>query len=218
MENLNVIEKANKVLGFRLQISNACKKQNVKMPSDEKIAEYIEQGYGFDVKDFMADYTSCEGIFRCEFKYSPLEQKTLDATLKLNDVYLVGLWNLFIEESALYGADSYIYNTEDYADMKFLRERMDDEQWNDVVHKYLYENTFFIQWIDGNVLAKKHIKGIITAYWGEIFERIMLYPSIYNTDIEDNLTYFYDIFFPIIANEVGYKIDVMRGTIEKIKK
>jgi hypothetical protein len=67
------------------------------------------------------------------------------------------------------------------------------------------------------------MKSIIKAYWGEIFERIMLYPSCYGFDVQiyaegDGSTYFDDVFFPVIAEEVGYKIDGGKGTFTKIDK
>lgn len=60
----NVIEQAIKVTSFRKLVREECRKNGLEYPSDDKIAEYIEQGYGFDVKDFIADYKEREGIFR----------------------------------------------------------------------------------------------------------------------------------------------------------
>jgi hypothetical protein len=84
----------------------------------------------------------------------------------------------------------------------------------------------FVQWLnlnDGSICGKSDIKHTITAYWSEIFERIMLYPSAYNFEVEiytngDGSTYFDDVFFSVIAKEVGYIVDGDKGTIKKIEK
>ena len=220
----NVVEQVKAVVNFLDEIKCACIKEGLPLPSDEKVAEYIEQGYLLNVEDFIADYKEKEGIFRCA--YSPLEQKTLDATLKLSDEKLVKLWNTFIEESALYGEDSYIFDLEDTHDFVTLIENMDRLSFQKVSEFFNSESVRFIQWFnlnDGSISVKKNIKGIIKAFWGEIFERIMLYPSAYYFNVEvycegDGSTYFDDVFFPIIAEEVGYKIDGNKGTITKIEK
>lgn len=223
---MNLVEKAQKVIGFRLQIINACKKQGVTAPSDEQIGEYINQGYGMNVNDFMADWTEHEGMFRIVDAYSPLEQKTLDATLKLSDDLLRELWNTFITESAIYGEDSHIYDLADAKDSKFLGEHMDNEELLAACLIVTKDKGRYIQWLslnDNSIKVVKSIKNIIKAYWGEIFERIMLYPCCYQLDVEvyaegDGSTYFDDVFFPIIAEEVGYKVDGNKGTITKIEK
>lgn len=223
---MNLVEKAQKVVGFRLQIINSCKKQGVTAPSDEQIGEYINQGYGMDVNNFMADWTEHEGMFRIVDAYSPLEQKTLDATLKLSDDLLRELWNQFIEEAAIYGEDSYIYDLADVEDSKFLGEHMDNEELLATCLIATKNNGRYIQWLannDNSIKVVKDMKSIIKAYWGEIFERIMLYPNCYGFDVQiyaegDGSTYFDDVFFPVIAEEVGYKIDGGKGTITKIEK
>lgn len=224
---MNLVEKAQKVIGFRLQIINACKKQGVTAPSDEQIGEYINQGYGMNVNDFMADWTKHEGMFRGLTSYSPLEQKTLDATLKLSDDLLRELWNAFIEESAIYGEDSYIYDLADIKDSKFLEEHMTNEELVATCKLVVTNNDVrYIQWFslnDKSIKVVKSIKNIIAAFWGDIFKRIMLYPNCYNFGVQiyaegDGSTYFDDVFFPIIAEEVGYKIDGNNGTITKIEK
>ena len=54
-KKLNAVEYAVKVTSFRNMIRGVCRKKGLEYPADEKIAEYIEQGYGFDLDDFMAD-------------------------------------------------------------------------------------------------------------------------------------------------------------------
>ena len=223
---MNLVEKAQKVVEFRLQIDNACKKQGVTEPSAEQISDYINQGYGMDVNDFMADWTENKGMFRIVEAYSPLEQKTLDATLKLSDDLLRELWNTFIEESSIYGEDSYIYDLASKEDSKFLGEHMSDEELLAACLIATKNNDRYIEWLannDNSIKVVKDMKSIIKAYWGEIFERIMLYPSCYGFNVQiyaegDGSTYFDDVFFPVIAEEVGYKIDGNKGTITKIEK
>jgi hypothetical protein len=158
--------------------------------------------------------------------YSPLEQKALDATLKLSDENLVILWNTFITESAIYGEDSHIYDLADEEESKFLEKSMTDEELLATCKLVTNDDARFIQWLslnDKSIKVVKNVKNIITAFWGEIFERVMLYPCAYQFDTEvycegDGSIYFDDVFFPIIAEEVGYKIDGNKGTITKIEK
>lgn len=267
-EKMNIVERANKVLSFRKVIRDLCRKKGIEYPSDEKIAEWINQCYGWDVEEFMKDYTEHEGMFRTpladfmdkvneitwskkptedEIKafvaangydfgkfikertiasYEPLERDTLIATLKLTDDKLVKLWNIFIEESAMYGEDSHIYDLANEKDSKYLQNNMDGAQLQTIYNMVTQNNTRFIQWFnlnDGSICEKTDIKGIIIAYWSDIFERIMLYPSAYIFNVEihcegDGSIYFDDVFFPIIVKEVGYIIDGDKGTITKIEK
>lgn len=265
MAELNLVEKANKVISFRKVIREICRKKGLEYPSDDKISEYINQKYGMNVDDFMKDYTEKEGIFRDpttdfyndlmkinwgeetptienvkEFvakngydkqkfmnewvinTYKGVEKNTLIATIKLTDEVLVQLWNTFIEESAIYGEDSYIYDLTNEHDIKVLRGCMKPSEWAKV--KSL--SSRFIQWFDLNgreIEPKKDIKGVIIAYWSEIFKRVMLYPSAYpiSTNLYaegDGSTYFDDVFFPVIAKEIGYIINGDKGIIEKIEK
>ena len=62
--NMNIIERANKVLTFRKYIREECRKKGLEYPSDDKVAEWVDQCYGWNVEDFMKDYTEKEGIFR----------------------------------------------------------------------------------------------------------------------------------------------------------
>ena len=67
MADLNLVEKANKVITFRKYIREECRKKGLEYPSDAKISEYINQKYGMNVDNFMKDYTEHEGIFRDPF-------------------------------------------------------------------------------------------------------------------------------------------------------
>ena len=159
----------------------------------------------------------------------PLVRKTYLKTIeKLSVKHLTKLWNTFIEESALYGEDSYIYDLSDLEDSKFLSEHMDGIQLKAVSDMVTKNDTCYVQWFalnDGSIKAKtdEDIKRTITAFWSEIFECIMLYPSAYNFSVEiycegDASVYFDDVFFPIIAKEVGYLIDGDKGIIKEIEK
>jgi hypothetical protein len=64
-KKLNAVEFAIKVTSFRKLVRDICRKKALEYPSDEKIAEWIEQGYGMEnIDDFIKDYTEKEGIFR----------------------------------------------------------------------------------------------------------------------------------------------------------
>lgn len=240
-EMLNSVEKAQKIISFRLNVIKACKREGIDAPSDEKIAEYIDQEYGMNVADFMADYKEQEGIFRTplkEFKekvleyswhnapteeemrewtskngydveaflrqriiksYNALEKATLLKTLELSDKCLVMLWNFFIEESARYGEDSYIYDLNDEFNVGFLRENMSKEQYEEAIKISNEKGTQFIQWFslnDGNIVAKTDIKGIIIAYWGDIYDAIIANPYCYkDIEVDNHEDYFVEVFF-----------------------
>lgn len=187
-------------------------------PTDEEITAFFNT-YGDNVPLF------CEQ--RAIKEMNPIERKTYLKTIeKLSEEKLAKLWNTFIEESALYGEDSYIYDLANEEDSKYLGKYMDGAQLKTISNMVTLNNTRFIQWLnlnDGSICEKSDIKHTITAYWNEIFERIMLYPSAYNFDVEvfcegDASTYFDDVFFPVIAKEIGYIIDGDKGTITKIEK
>jgi hypothetical protein len=192
----------------------------VNKPTDDEIVAFFNTN-GNNVSLF------CQ---QCTIKgMKPLVRKTYLKTIeKLSVKHLTKLWNTFIEESALYGEDSYIYDLSDLEDSKFLSEHMDGIQLKAVSDMVTKNDTCYVQWFslnDNTIKAKSEedIKSTITAYWEEIFERIMLYPSAYNFNAEiycegDGSTYFDDVFFPIIAKEVGYLIDGDKGTIKEIEK
>ena len=184
-----------------------------------------------EIKAFFDKYGNNIELFRNQrilARMGSIERKTYLKTLDLLRIQkLVRLWNTFIEESGSYGADNYIYNLTKTGDMAFLARQMKHEEWLKVC-KLKENGVSFIQWFslgDNSIktLETQTIKDIILAFWGEIFERIMLYPSCYGFNVNiysegDTSTYFSDVFFPIIAKEVGYIIDTNKGTIEKVEK
>ena len=188
-------------------------------PTEEEIVAFFNQ-HGNNIGLFCNQRTIKD--------MKPLERKTYLKTIeKLSEEKLVKLWNTFIEESAQYGEDSYIYDLSDLEDSKFLGEHMDCEEIQ-CISNLAKNGIRFIQWLslnDNSIKAKSEddIKSTITCFWSEIFERIMLYPFVYSFNVEihcegDGSTYFDDVFFPIIAKEVGYLIDGDKGIIKEIEK
>ena len=273
--NMNIIERANKVLTFRKYIREECRKKGLEYPSDDKVAEWVDQCYGWSVEDFMKDYTEKEGIFRepitdfinevnkitwlkkptedeikeffekngnniglfCQQRtiaeLNPLERNTLLTTLKMSDMALVALWNKFIEESAKYGADSYIYDLRDNKDVEFINKNFPNNIKAEITRINtdfnLHGKTLrFIQWHnlnDGKLYAKEDIKGIIIAYWSEIFERIMGFPCLYdklegsgNGNGGWEVFYFEEVFWPVCLKALGYKFERDGSVTYKEKK
>lgn len=183
-------------------------------PTDEEMRSYVAETNSYNVKDFVRWHT-ING-------YDGEAKTILLETLKLKPSVLVSLWNEFIEESALYGQDSYIYTLAEEKDIFFLKKHMDAKDFKRV-NAIIQTGVPYLQWFalnDGDIhgRSEEDIKTTIAAYWSEIYERILLYPSAYNVKIEDgfNVGYFDDVVMPVIAKKLGYKIDVNRGTIEKI--
>lgn len=259
-KKLNAVEYAIKVTSFRKLIRDTCRKEGLEYPMDEKIAEYIEQGYGFDIDDFMADYKNKEGIFRdpitdfvkkvkdlnwadtpseelireyaanhpcdvdefvkwynIEAITNPMEKATLISTLTLNDRLLVSLWNEFINESAKYGEDSYIYDLKNEADWNFIQVNFPKDKKAELTrlinnYKIHGKELRFFQWFNlsgGLLQAKDDIEAVIIAYWGEIFERILLFANLYLTLKDDTLYYDYfgKTFFPSFLKASGWELN-----------
>ena len=261
-KKLNAVEYAIKVTSFRKLIRDTCRKEGLEYPADDKIAEYIEQGYGFDIDDFMADYKEKEGIFRdpisdfvkeindldwadtpsedmirgyaanhpcdvdefvkwynIETITNPMEKATLIETLKLANRprILVSLWNEFISESAKYGEDSYIYDLKNDTDVNFINVNFPKEKKADLTrlindYKIHGKELRFFQWfnLNNNQLHPIDcIDKIIVAYWGEIFERILLFADLYLTLEDDTLyyDYFEKTFFPSFLKASGWELN-----------
>lgn len=251
MDGLNIIERANKILTFRKYIREECRKKGLDYPSDEKLAEYINNENNYNVDTFMDMYINKKGIFKDpmdDFKaelaliqwgehkptdeeiaayvaengynvngfvthhvintYNGFEKATLLRALALDDAELVKLWNKFIEEGALYGQDSYIYDLENDKDRIFLTNNMPKDLRAELTRKInnakLHGNEVrFVQWFDLNdnsVRIKTDIKGVIVAYWSEIFERMMGYPMCYGD-------FFENIFWTECVGALGYNMD-----------
>lgn len=269
MADLNIIERANKILTFRKYIREECRKKGLDYPSDEKIAEYIADCGGeecvYDLNDFMGDYESKIGVFKDPFNdfkaelekitwgdkpteaemreffnkngndvhgfirentiksYVGIVKDTLLATLKLSDVTLVALWNTFIEESAKYGEDSYIYDLKYNADVSYINEIFPKDKIAELTRVIRNENLHgkelrFFQWFnlnDNKIHVIDNIKDTIVAYWDEIFERIMIYPNLYSLGEYD---YFTDIFWDVCMKHLGYAYDEHSNKLNAIQK
>jgi len=252
MADLNIIERANKILTFRKYIREECRKKGLDYPSDEKLAEYINNENNYNVDTFMDMCINKKGIFKDpmdDFKaelaliewgpdgqptdeeiaayvaengynvhgfithhvintYKGFEKATLLRALALDDAELVKLWNKFIEEGALYGADSYIYDLENADDRIYLTTHMPKDLRAELTRKInnakLHGNKVrFIQWFelnDNSMHIKTDIKSIIVAYWSEIFERMMGYPMCYGD-------FFENIFWTECVGALGYNMD-----------
>ena len=168
-------------------------------PTDEEIAAYVAEN-GYNVHGFVTHHVINT--------YKGFEKATLLRALALDDAELVKLWNKFIEEGALYGADSYIYDLEKGDDRIFLTNHMPKDLRAELTRKInnakLHGNEVrFVQWFalnDNSVHIKTDIKGIIVAYWSEIFERMMGYPMCYGD-------FFENIFWTECVGVLGYNMD-----------
>lgn len=179
-------------------------------PTEEEMLKFFNEN-GNNIKLF------CEQ--RIIKEMNSLERKAYFNTInKLTYVELVGLWNLFIEESAIYGADSCIYDLQNAEDYAFLCNNMSKVEWKEVIS---LRNTYrFITWTslnDKTIKGKsdEDIKSTILAFWREIFERIILNPSCYQYVGE--IPYFDEVVWPIIIKELGVKVDYKNGKVEYTK-
>ena len=151
-----------------------------------------------------------------------IKDLVLAETLKLDDSVLVELWNAFIEESALYGDDSSIFDLTDPKDCKILSKMGLCGDDLSKVFKVAMDGIRFIQIpYSSDVKSFRNLKDVISGYWDEIFDRIMLYPRAYNFrvrlfDKDDMTCYFDDVVFPFFAEKCGYKIDVYNSSISRV--
>ena len=222
-----MVEKAREVLIFRLLINKACKEQGIAAPTDEQVSKYLNDGGAMDVKKFMDDYY----IQMCEQKssnidkfirnytldsYNPMERAALLRTLnKVYDKMLIQLWNIFVESAMKVGEDSHIYHSSrieelydtlftngDFDNLKDLRSFISSCKSCEI-------DKYFFQYIDRKVIVEKthKIKDHIIAWWGDIFEDIMRYPSAYANLFDEQgkeYHYFFKVIYPIIADKLGY--------------
>ena len=261
--NGNVVENAVRITSFRKRVREVCRQFDVEYPTDEEIAEWIDEGGELNALDFVADRMlnyklnkfiaalKKEGITDLDLddvkafyeKYgdnvdlyvdnyiikglNKIEKLTYTTTIdKLTTAAMVKLWNTFLNESALYGDDSYIYDLNNENDLEFLKYRMRHDEL-EKVKKLMAENVRYIQWAnlnDNEITKVSNIKRTLLGFWTE---HIMVYPSAYNFKLNtklnmysdgDGRTYLDDVFFPAIAREIGYDIDPNRGTIKKINE
>lgn len=169
-------------------------------PTEDEILKFFNE-FGNNIKLF------CEQ--RTIKQMKPIERKVFFATIdKLTTAQLVALWNLFIEESAIYGEDSCIIDLKSKDDMCFLNTTLfaEDEKAEEKVLNWKKNDVRYIQWCDGGELREvKDIKGMFIAFWGDIYKRIIEWPSCYVefADNDGNKVYYLDdVLAPIIRKEI----------------
>lgn len=186
-------------------------------PTEDEIVAFFNQ-HGNDIKMFCNQRTIKS--------MKPLERKVYLKTLEMLPTEgLAALWNLFIEESAHYGEDSRIYDLSNSEDSKFLSEHMDDTELKIISNMVTQYDIRYVQWfsLNGNSIHGKtdeDIKRTITAFWSEIFERIMIFPSCYQRLMgkQWGIEYFDEIVWPIITKEVGIEICTETNEMKYIAK
>ena len=176
-------------------------------PSEEEIRKYAEK-HDLDIAKFVKYHNiqNFKGVIK----------EVLLKTLELDDKTLVRLWNLFIRESGLYGENSYIYDLKDEEDVDFILQNWPAKMKAELTRmtrgaELKGDKIRFIQWFADtteNIYVKKDIAAIIIAYWGEIFQRIIEFPTIYNevnVKLSHATPYFTDIVWEVIKNNVNFK-------------
>ena len=176
-------------------------------PSEEEIRKYAEN-HDLDIAKFVK-YHNIQN-------FKGVMKEILLKTLEFDDETLVCLWNLFIKESQLYGENSYIYDLEDKDDVDYILKVWPAKMKAELTRmtrgaELRGDKIRFIQWFDDtteNIYVKKDIAAIIIAYWGEIFERIIEFPTIYNkvnVGQSNTTPYFTNIVWKVIKNNVNFK-------------
>ena len=203
-------------LAFKRFKDKVCAVNWAQVPTDEEIESFFnEHGNNFSL--FM-DTINIGAM-------TDAERVTYLGTItRLSERKLVDLWNAFIDEGTAYGEDSYIYDSEDEEEM--------NENFNEGGQKritsVLNGNRFFqlhygFDSEEEGTNPINNMKNLILGYWGEIFERVMMYPSAYEFKVElccegDGSTYFSDVFFPNLATLLGYRVDGGNCKIEYLGK
>lgn len=176
-------------------------------PSEEDIRKYAEE-HDLDIAKFVK-YHNIQN-------FKGVMKEVLLKTLEFDDKTLVYLWNLFIKESGLYGENSYIYDLENEGDVDFILQNWPAKMKAELTRmtrgaEIKGDKIRFIQWFADTtekIYVKKDIAAIIIAYWGEIFERIIEFPTIYNrvnVGQSNTTPYFTDIVWEVIKNKVDLK-------------
>lgn len=279
MAELNIVEKANKIISFRKVIRDICRKKGLEYPDDAKIAEYIADcGHGMDVDAldvdaFMDDYENKKGVFTDPFgdfktkvlnelgdvadhpsdakmheyirekgydvkgflsmfrrerimsRMSPLEKNILDSVLEMCSIpQLVSLWNIWVEEAAVVGEDSYIYDFTKNSDLDFLKERMHCFQYVKV-KELKQKGVRYMAWnnLNDNAIigfSDEQIIDIIVGDWTNIFPRFLVWGECYeNLGVKGHSSYF-EGFFDIVVRKhllaaIGYDYNPQTGVVKK---
>ena len=278
MADLNIVEKANKIISFRKVIRDACRKKGLEYPDDAKIAEYIVCGHGtdvdaLDVDAFMDDYENKKGVFTDPFgdfktkvlkelgdvadhpsdakmheyirekgydvkgflstfrrerimsRMSPLEKSVLDSVLeKCSIPQLVSLWNIWVEEAAVVGEDSYIYNLTNHKDVEFLNVHMELKEISKV-NALARNGVRYMSWhnLNDNAIigfSDEQIIDIIVGDWTNIFPRFLVWGECYqNLGVKGHSSYF-EGFFDIVVRKhllaaIGYDYNPQTGAVKE---
>jgi hypothetical protein len=183
-------------------------------PTEDEILSFFNN-YGNDVNLF------CQ--HRAIRKMNSLERKVYLKTMEALPIEgLVALWNLFIEESSIYGEGSHIYDLANKKDYNFLCERITSDELESI-NKIIKKGFRYIQWFSVNAIQSKtdnDIKQLIVTFWGEIFKRIMVFPTCYELIGGEQwvINYFEEIVWPIITKEVGIEICTETNEMKYIEK
>lgn len=215
---MNLIEKAQKVMLFKANIAKECKKRNMRMPSDDKISEYINGGYSMELKAFMDDYTHFEGVFRQpKRELRPFELATLNTTLaKLTDAELAVLYNVFIEDI---GAENgSVFDLANGGQVKYIEQTYGIGVMRRLSPMVTNGHIRFVHIYNDGVkieitAIEEGIKEWIKGYWGEIFDRLMMFPEVYEYDYKEGASYFTTIIAPIMVKFLGYAIDWQKNEV-----
>jgi hypothetical protein len=277
MADLNIVEKANKIISFRKVIRDICRKKGLEYPDDAKIAEYIADCGGdecvYDINDFMSDYENKQGVFTDPFgdfktkvlkelgdvadhpsdakmheyirekgydvkgflstfrrerimsRMSPLEKNVLDSVLeKCSIPQLVSLWNIWVEEAAVVGEDSYIYNLTNHKDAEFLNVHMELKEISKV-NALIRNGVRYMSWhnLNDNAIigfSDEQIIDIIVGDWTNIFPRFLVWGECYqNLGVKGHSSYF-EGFFDIVVRKhllaaIGYDYNPQTGAVKE---
>ena len=189
------------LLEFAKKVWATCKKGE-QCPTLEELAQWVEN-HDYNVEAYLLAQ-------KVDAYYKGLERNALIETLnKLDDWWLVCLWNEFVESSMKVGEDSHIYDMACPGEMAALINYADDVS---KLGEFVFDNinnVRFFQYIEGVYIPKIDIKGLIVCFWGDIFEDIMKFPSVYQSFERngDVLKYFFPTIFPLISGELGYECE-----------
>ena len=176
------------------------------MPTDKEMLAFFNEN-GHNVRLFIMQRTVQD--------FNKIEKAIYDAVInKFSTEELVGLWNFFIEESALYGEDSKIYdlkNSDSIPIIANMGEADARKLFNDVICK---GKRFFQFIVSIDVKEEDDIKGIITAFWEEICARILMFPMEYNNNVAPSSFLFMEVVWPIITKEAGVVINYFQNELK----
>ena len=136
--------------------------------------------------------------------------RALEETLKLSEKDLRNLWNTFIDESAMYGEDSYVYDFQDKNDICDLISGMTQKEYEYFLKVINGKRYFQSIWTlgDRNTINIVDIKQMIARYWGDIITSVMNYPTCYEVlrsfdEDTDKCFYFGEVICPLLCEKVG---------------